>query len=126
MGRLVQPFRKNQRLTVTLDAGFPIYIEGRAGFSFKPTEPLIKLTASRTQVQGGDKINLKFLPSVQIGKWELPYGWNEPQEETDGTYCLKIPVNVAAGTVQLQAIAGSTDLLRIPLVLHVQPKLIRR
>jgi len=122
----INPVRQGNRYTVTLDAGFPIYVSGRAGFPFKSCEPMVRARLERTSVRAGGSVELAFSPTMDVQRWEMPFGWDRPERIGSGTYRLTAPSDSPTGRVELQAyVRLGQSLLRVPITLSVTSAKIR-
>ncbi len=126
MGEPIDPVRNGRRISITLDAGFPAYITSRAGFAFRTVAPAVSFEVEATSIRPGQAIELRFSPKVAVCKWDLPFGWSDPDKIGNGTYRLAIPLEAPAGQVELQATVHPGGDLRLPLILSIQPGAIRQ
>ncbi len=114
---------------VTLEAGMPVYIRGKAGFDFRSTDPPIKLAIDRSAVRPGDTITVRVQPETPACSSPLwPPNWPEltPVSDSNDTYQLIIPQDATPGDVELLVeIHWNKSVLFWPVKLSVQAKLIR-
>ncbi|MGQ9648535.1 MAG: beta-galactosidase [Phycisphaerae bacterium] len=112
---------------VCLEAGMPVYIRGKAGFDFKPTDPPIKLTIDRSAVRPGDTVIIGVEPKACVTRSSIwPPGWPEPVPGADGMDRLLIPKETKSGDIELVLeIHWNKSVLFWPLKLSVQAKVIR-
>ncbi|NLX23111.1 MAG: hypothetical protein GXY55_15780 [Phycisphaerae bacterium] len=125
VGEPIALARDGDRVTVTLDAGFPVYIRGPAGFACTVREPAVSVRADKLRVRPGDAIALDVYPRVEVADWELPPGWPRPEKQAAGGYRLDVPAEATAGEHLLRVIVRQGALLRIPVVVRVQPQVLR-
>lgn len=127
VGERIEPLRSGGRWTVTLDAGFPVYIQGRSGFEFRAVEPPVTVTAAPPVTRPGGVVELTFKPAaVQIDRWSLPLGWSAPQRTASGVYQLIVPSEAVVGPAGIQVVVQHGGLLRIPVSLRIQRGLLSR
>ncbi len=125
VGEAIAPVRNGNRVTVTLPAGFPVYITGRRGFAFRPVDPVVACTPERSDVRPGDGVEIAFTPKVDAADWLLPFGWAQPRRLAAGVYRLTVPEHAAEQDVELQAIVEHGGRLRVPIALTIVPSRIR-
>lgn len=123
MGEVIDPVRMGNLQLVTLDRGFPVYLSGPAGFTFKPVESPVKLTAG-LWTRPGERVTLMLEGATEVSSWDLPFGWDEPKPLAAGHFELTVPANARIGTATLQAIIDGGK-LRLPVTIRVQPAVIR-
>jgi hypothetical protein len=124
MGSPVRPARVGRRVTITLDAGFPAYITGQAGFAFEPAGCLLPVHVSKTHLHPGDEAIVRSDAGIQVLEWKMPAGWDSPKRAPDGTYVLVVPKDATPGKVEVQAILQSGGAERVPLELIIHPKVL--
>jgi len=125
MGSLVRPARVGNRVTITLDAGFPVYITGQAGFAFEPAGCLLPVHVSKTHLHPGDETVIRPDAGVQVLEWQLPGGWASPQRAADGTYVIIVPRDAAPGMIEVQVMVQYGGAVRVPLELVIEPRCLR-
>jgi hypothetical protein len=118
---------------VTLDNGFPVYIRAVAAdasggtlLGFKAVESPIKITTDGDSVRPGSVVKLHLSGAADVSRWELPFGWTEPEKGSNGDYVLQVPATEVADHARIQAfveVAGR--MLRLPIVLNIEPLVIR-
>lgn len=113
------------RMTVTLDGGFPLYLEGPPGFTWTPLPERYRLVLDRRTAHPGDSIQLKLEPPVPAEAWELPVGWSEPTARGDGGYTLTVPSGAGRGPMNLWMCIKDGTPLWVPATIHVQPQVVR-
>lgn len=123
VGEPVEPIRDGRRHTLTLDAGFPVYIIGLGEFA--RIDPPSRVALSATSVRPGGRVTIEVSPAADVASWDLPYGWPDPERQREGEYRLIVPPDAPAGHVDIQLILATPGGERIPLLLHVQPALIQ-
>ncbi len=125
VGEPIALARHAGRVTVTLDAGFPVYIRGRAGFACVVRDPAVSVRADKLRVRPGESITVGLEPRLEPADWELPPGWPRPTKQEDGSHRLSVPETAAAGEHLLHVVVRHGALLRIPVVVRVQPYVLR-
>lgn len=125
MGEPMLPLRVGNNLTVTLNAGFPVYLTGQPDFRFEPREPVVKLSVDRPHVRPGDTVQLTLGPAMQAIEWELPAGWRRPASDEGGRYTIAVPNDAVPGEVQLRLSVWREGILRLPVILTVQQAVLR-
>lgn len=125
MGEPIEPLRAGNRLTVTLNTGFPVYITGRPGFTFEPREPAVTLSIDHPHVRPGDTVKLTLKPVLNVAEWELPTGWRTPASGEGGSYSVTVPKDAVPGEVQLQLSIHRGGILRLPVILTVQQAVLK-
>jgi len=123
----VKPRQDGKRLTVALDAGFPVYLTAKVGFAFKTVDPPLQLTAEPASVHAGESIQIRLSPTQDVKRWDLPHGWAPPKDVGSGVhlYKLDVPTDAAAGETEIQAFIGDGEPLRVPVIIRVAPAVIR-
>jgi hypothetical protein len=125
VGERIEPHRIGNRFTLTLDAEFPVYITGRAGFLFRPAEPPITWRLDEAGVQAGRSVRLEIDPASEVARWEWPFAGAPPTRGPDGRYLLSIPEDAPPGQHLIQAFVRHGAMLRIPISIRVQNALLR-
>lgn len=124
----VQPHRAQSRLTVTLDAGFPLFIAGPTGFAFKPAPLPVTTGPASLSARPGEKIGFPIHPGSHPVSFDLPFGWPEPEDIGSGghIYNIQVPEHAPPGTVEINAkvILGPGSSLRVPITLDITPAVI--
>jgi hypothetical protein len=126
VGESIESLRQGNRYTITLDVGFPAYISGKSGFTFKLRKPMVQAALERSSVRAGGSIEITFTPAVDAPDWELPYGWEKPKRVGTGKYRITAPAESPTGRVELYAsVKIGANRLRMPVTLSVTSAKIR-
>lgn len=124
-GELIEPVKDEGRRSVLLDAGLPVYVTSRAGFGFRPIEPIARLEAETTDAHPGQTIALRVRPAEMDVAWDLPAGWSDPADDGQGAYRLTVPADAAPGHHDMKCHVVGLDALKMPLRILVTPILLR-
>lgn len=123
----VWPAKDGKRFTIALDAGFPVYVSGKAGFAFKAADAPVVLRVEPGSVHPGELAHVTIRPSQEVKRWDLPFGWTIPVDVGSGVhvYALRVPANAAPGPVDAQVEIGEGVPLRVPFTVCVVPDVVR-
>jgi hypothetical protein len=126
VGDKVLPITAEGLHVVALESGMPVYIKGKAGFTFEPAAPPIRLDISRPSPRLGDTVTIRVQPDTPVITWHLPPGWTEPKREADGEYRLSIPAHAKPGEIELEAtVRWNNKPVHLPFNLSVQADIVR-
>jgi hypothetical protein len=125
MGQPIAPDRTSNGTVLTLQAGFPVYVQGDKGFTFKPVGWIEPLKLTDSHLHPGEQTIIHVEPDAKVHDWIVPPGWNAPQPRTDGTYELTVPRTAAPGSVDLKARVLLKGQSIVPLTLTVEPQVLR-
>lgn len=112
-------------LAIPLDAGFPVYLEGRPDMTFSAKASSMPLSPSRKHVHPGDTLEVRADAGVEVVDWRMPVGWPMPMRNAAGVYELRVPDVAVSGPVELIARLRGGLLPQISLRFSVEPRLLR-
>lgn len=128
-GESVQPARGDESSIIPLDAGFPTYIRGPAGFAFEARPAPITYSIEPTAARAGQTLKLQLQTQSEqwkIVRWDLPQGWPQPKPSGKNTWEILVPERAPAYQFNIQAVLDlNGGKLHLPLRVSVSPSVIR-
>lgn len=112
-------------LVIPLEAGFPVYLEGRPDMTFSAKASSMPLSPSRKHAHPGDTVEVHADAGVAVVDWRMPAGWPIPMRNAAGVYELKVPDIAVSGPVELIARIRGNLSPQLPLRFSVEPRLLR-
>jgi hypothetical protein len=127
-GKPIKPLQSGGTATVTLDAGFPVYVEGPADFQFDVVANPVSYRIEPSGARAGESFVLKLDTRHQVGdvSWDLPQGWRV-EKSGDAAWRISVPENAPAYDFDIQAVLrlDGGAMLRLPVRVSVTPSLLR-
>jgi len=127
-GESLAPDPTGDVLTVTLDAGFPVYVSGPANFPFERSSAPVAYRFEPRSVSAGGTVSILIdaKEHPESVDWDLPQGWPQPRSTGPGRWALVVPDTAAAYQYDVQAVMRrSGGVLRLPARISVAPAVIR-
>ncbi|HSW45832.1 MAG TPA: beta-galactosidase [Phycisphaerae bacterium] len=125
MGTTVAAEQPGPERVLTLDAGFPVYLDGPAGFGFKPAGWLQPVQTERNRLHAGESVVVRVDGAAEVVDWGLPDGWSVSPRGSAGEYDLSIPTTASPGSIDLQVIVRQGTRIRVPVALYIQPAVLQ-
>ncbi len=124
----IEPARSADLASITLDAGFPVYITGPAGFAFQRVPPSVSYSLDRSTAGagGGATFRIEAKEKVEVTGWEMPQGWPQPRKVGENAWQVVVPERAPAYQFDVQAVISiQGGKLRLPSRVSVAPAIIR-
>jgi hypothetical protein len=112
-------------LTIPLEAGFPLYLQGRPDLKVNAKVSPRPLVPAQRYIHPGDTLKVHANSGVEVVDWQMPAGWQMPVRNGAGVYEVKVPDVAISGPVELIARLRGGVLPRMPLRFSVEPRLLR-